>query len=296
MAELLFDEELHSYTLDGKQLISVTQLLEKQKISPEYKFVNKDVLQKAAAKGTLIHKEIELYNKNGDIGFTPELQDYIDYIENNKLKCVASECQVYTDYYAGTFDQLLSTEDGELIICDNKTTSSLHRSSVSWQLSLYAYAYWVMTGVEVKRGQAFWFSKDRGLQVVEIPLKEREEVEALIAADKSGQMYKSPYPVEVSKIAELEGLKADQAELEAQVSAIKKQIEETSKEIMVAMTNSKCESFESDGAKFTIVHSRNPDKFDTERFKKDYDNLYNQYMIKGTARKDTLKITLRKDN
>jgi CRISPR/Cas system-associated exonuclease Cas4 (RecB family) len=297
MSELLFDEELHSYSLDGKQLISVTQLLEKQKISPEYKFVNREVLQKSAEKGTFVHKEIEVYNKTGEVGFSQELQDYISYVEENELTCVASECKVYTDYFAGTFDQLLSTKDGELIITDNKTTSTLHKSAVSWQLSLYAYAYWVMTGVEVKRGQAFWFNKEGKLTVVEIPLKSREEVEALIAADKRGEIYKQPYPVEISKITELEGIKARQAELEAEIKELKEQAEDIIQDVIKAMNDKNCDTFESENAtKFTIVKSRNPDKFDDKRFMKDHKDLYDEYVIKGSARKDQLKITLRKEN
>jgi hypothetical protein len=292
--ELKFNEETHVYTLGDKDLISVTQLLEKQKISPSYTAVDPELLKRAAMRGTAIHKEIEEYNKTGEIGFTPECQAYADYVEDMKLHCIASECQVYTDYYAGTFDQLLETEDGELILSDNKTTSQIHRESVSWQLSLYAYAYWVMTGVEIAHGQVFWFKKDGTLEVRDIPLKDRKEVEELISADKRGEIYKSPYPVEIAKIAYVEGLKARKDELEAQVKEIAAEIETYQDEFIQAMTESGRESFDTGYAKFTVVHSKKSGKFDDKKFKEDHPDEYEKYFVMGEAKKDTLRITLRK--
>lgn len=293
-AELKFDEETHVYSVGNRDLISVTQLLEKQKISPSYAAVNPEVLKRSAMRGTAIHKEIEEYNKTGEIGFTPECQAYIDYVEEKNLHCVASECKVYTDYYAGTLDQLLEDENGELILTDNKTTSQIHRESVSWQLSLYAYAFWVMTGKEINHGQVFWFKKDGTLEVQDVMLKDRQEVEELIKADKRGEIYKSPYPVEVAKIAYVEGLKARQAELEAQVKEIKAELEAYQEEFIQAMIESSHETFDTGYAKFTVVHAKNADKFDDKKFKEDHPDEYDKYVIPGAPKKDTLKITLRK--
>lgn len=293
-ADLNFNEETHVYTLDGRDLISVTQLLEKQKISPSYSAVKPEILKKSAAKGKVIHKEIEEYNKTGEIGFTPECQAYADYVEGMKLHCIASECMVYTDYYAGTFDQLLETEDGELIIADNKTTSLIHRESVSWQLSLYAYAYWVMTGIEIKHGQVFWFRKDGTLEVQDVALKDRQEVEDLISADKRGEIYKSPYPVEVAKIAYVESLKARKDELEAQIKEVNSEIETYQDEFIKAMVESGHESFDTGYAKFTVIHAKASGRFDNKKFKEDHPDEYQKYFVPGEAKKDTLRITLRK--
>jgi hypothetical protein len=54
----LFDEATHSYTLNGQRLPSVTQILK-----PLYDFssVHPDVLARAAAFGTAVHKTVELY-------------------------------------------------------------------------------------------------------------------------------------------------------------------------------------------------------------------------------------------
>lgn len=61
MSELIFDETLHRYVLDGQVLPSVTQVL---KPLYDFSFVNPDLLRRAAEYGTALHKTVELYLKN----------------------------------------------------------------------------------------------------------------------------------------------------------------------------------------------------------------------------------------
>jgi len=182
-----FDKNSHTYTTaEGKNLISVTQLLQLYNLSPDYSVVDEETMKKSAERGTLIHKEIEDYNKRGEIGFTKELTSYIGYLSDHGMKCIDSEFIVWDDIVAGTADLLLD-ENGEKVIADIKTTSSLHKDSVSWQLSLYAYL-WEQdhpNDGEIKRGQGFWFDKEGNLEVVDIPLKPKEEVERLLESAKA---------------------------------------------------------------------------------------------------------------
>ncbi len=61
MSDLIFDETLHRYTLNGEVLPSVTQILK-----PLYDFsaVPVDVLRRAGEFGTAVHKAVELYLKD----------------------------------------------------------------------------------------------------------------------------------------------------------------------------------------------------------------------------------------
>ena len=61
MSDLIFDETLHRYTLNGEVLPSVTQILK-----PLYDFsaVPADVLRRAGEFGTAVHKAVELYLKD----------------------------------------------------------------------------------------------------------------------------------------------------------------------------------------------------------------------------------------
>lgn len=81
--ELEFNEETHTYTLNGKTLPSVTKLLD----DGEYDFMEKYkkwVLDNSRDRGHEIHKELELYFKNGILGDTREFYEAISLIEKNK--------------------------------------------------------------------------------------------------------------------------------------------------------------------------------------------------------------------
>ena len=78
--EIKFDETLHKYTVDGKEVISVTQLLQKHKITPSYDAVDKELLRMASERGTLIHEEVENWIKNNETGFTEEFERICDFL------------------------------------------------------------------------------------------------------------------------------------------------------------------------------------------------------------------------
>lgn len=61
MSDLIFDETLHRYTLDGEVLPSVTQIL---KPLHDFSAIPADVLRRAADFGTAVHKTVELYLKD----------------------------------------------------------------------------------------------------------------------------------------------------------------------------------------------------------------------------------------
>lgn len=58
MAELIFKEDTHQYFLDGKELPSLTRII---KPLVDFSMVPPDILAKAAAFGTAVHKTVELY-------------------------------------------------------------------------------------------------------------------------------------------------------------------------------------------------------------------------------------------
>ena len=76
--EIKFDENLHKYTVDGKEVISVTQLLQKHRITPSYDSVDKELLRVASERGTLIHEEVEKWIESGECGFTEEAEKICD--------------------------------------------------------------------------------------------------------------------------------------------------------------------------------------------------------------------------
>ena len=71
--QVVFNEENHTYYLRDKELPSVTSLLD----TGEYTDIPESILNYARDKGTLVHKEIEEYLKEGKKGFTQEFEEFV---------------------------------------------------------------------------------------------------------------------------------------------------------------------------------------------------------------------------
>lgn len=285
MSDLVFDPQTHTYTLDGKTLISVTQLMEKHGLSPNYNGVDEEVLKASVERGKLIHKEIEDYIKKGEIGFTDECAQFVSYVRENNVHIKGSEVTFFNDLVAGTCDLILNKH----IIADIKTTSTLHKDSVSWQLSLYAYLS--KSKYTFEKGQAFHFSKD-GLKVVDIELKPVEEVEKLLECERKGEIYKQELVIEGFELDKF--YEAEQIIIRAKEE--QKRAEETQKEvyeaILKAMEEQGVKTYETDTMRITYVAPTKRVTLDTARLKKENPLVAKAYE-KETETKASLRVTLK---
>lgn len=141
MAQLLFFDEGHKYTLDGEELPSVSQLT--RFISREiYGDVGQFNLDRAADRGTAVHKATELLDKYGtveiDEDISPYLKAYIAFRKEHKCEWQKIEYATHhpDNLYAGTLDRV-GTVDGKLAILDIKTSSTIQKPLYTAQLNLY---------------------------------------------------------------------------------------------------------------------------------------------------------------
>ena len=141
MAQLLFFDEGHKYTLDGEELPSVSQLT--RFISREiYGDVGQFNLDRAAERGTAVHKATELLDKYGTAEIDEDISLYLKaYIAFRKEhKCEWQKIEYATHHpdnlYAGTLDRV-GTVDGNLAILDIKTSSTIQKPLYTAQLNLY---------------------------------------------------------------------------------------------------------------------------------------------------------------
>lgn len=186
---LKFNEEKHEYTLNGKRLPSVSEVLSTV-FGGGYDNVPRDVLNAAAEWGNEIHKAIELEFPLP----LNEIQErqYDDFWElfNNTAIIVnrQHEQRVHTDQYAGTLDLLFEasyhTNTGKsfMAIGDIKTTYKLDTERTAWQLSLYANAYEEMTGVVIEKLFVYWLPKRDTVKAerVELQRKSKAEINELL--------------------------------------------------------------------------------------------------------------------
>lgn len=282
-----FREETHEYFLDGKKLISVTQLMRKHGLAPSYDAVPEEVLKAKAERGTLIHKEIEDYIKNGEIGFTTELAEFIYHIIDNKIVPCLSEAIAYNDIVAGTVDLLFTDHT----IADIKTTATLHKEAVSWQLSIYSY----LLGCVAQRGQAYHFNAEGKLNVVDIPLKPVAEVERLLDCERRGEIYKQELTVSNTQLAELVEVESLIKRIEEQKKAAEAQATELRAQLMQAMEANGVTSFENENIKITYVAPTTRTAIDSTKLKKELPEIAEKY-TKTSNVKASLRITLKEAN
>ena len=144
-----FDEPSHTYTIDGKVIPSVTQILAPLTDLSKIPWA---VLEAKRRLGTDVHKAAELYD-NGRLDESsvsdrarPYLEAYKSFLSATGAVVLLNEHRVYHPirHYAGTLDRLYDIDGVEWLV-DIKTSSQIYRATGP---QLFAY---MMAG-ELKSG------------------------------------------------------------------------------------------------------------------------------------------------
>ena len=172
MAQLLFFDECHKYTLDGEELPSVSQIT--RFISREiYGDVGQFNLDRAAERGTSVHKATELLDKYGtaeiDEDIAPYLQAYIAFRKEHKCEWQKIEYATHhpDNLYAGTLDRV-GTIDGKLVVLDIKTSSTIQKPLYTAQLNLYRK----MLPDPIEQLVILHLKKDGTYKLIDIPIED----------------------------------------------------------------------------------------------------------------------------
>lgn len=293
---VLFDPDTHTYTNEetGELLSGITGTLLKRLFPGKYDGVPKDILAKAAEKGSNVHASIELYEK---IGVTPSTQEgkaYADITRKNGM--VALDCEyTVTDFkhYASQIDVIYEVQENVVDLADIKTTYKFDEESVSWQLSIYAYMMSLCNPhVKVRKLLGIWLRGDTA-QIIEVKRHTDEEVIRLIKsdmADKDDDIPATEQPIPdyiKANIDRLYEVVQKKKELQEEEQRIKS-------EILDKMSGDNLKSIDAVRILFTVVKERTKRRFDEKRFKEEHSELFNEYQ-KEITEKETLKITLRND-
>lgn len=170
MAQLLFFDEGHKYTLDGEELPSVSEIT--RFISREiYGDVGQFNLDRAADRGTAVHKATELLDKYGtaeiDEDISPYLKAYIAFRKEHKCEWQKIEYATHhpENLYAGTLDRV-GTVDGKLVVLDIKTSSTIQKPLYTAQLNLYRK----MLPDPIEQLVILHLKKDGTYKLIDIPI------------------------------------------------------------------------------------------------------------------------------
>jgi len=164
MEGLTFNEETHTYKLNGVELPSVTQIITSIGLV-DYSMVNKDLLDYKADIGRKIHKTIELYdNKELDNSeLHPLLRNYLEqwrkFKKDFRLHTIESEIRMFHPAYkyAGTIDKLGRIDD-YYVILDIKSGGISPSHSI--QTSAYKEMLEKNTQIKIKKRFAVYLTEE----------------------------------------------------------------------------------------------------------------------------------------
>jgi|GEM_PF-699861 len=144
--ELSFDPLNHQYFVDGKAVVSISQIVD-ESLPKTYKNVDPEILQKAAEKGNTLRHMIDCYETDGLKTYHPEMQGYIALKSEHQIDVQKRKVFVILFHHglviaAGRFDMVVSSPymRGKGI-AQIKRMAHFDEERVMLQMNLYRLAY-----------------------------------------------------------------------------------------------------------------------------------------------------------
>lgn len=301
-SQVIFNEENHTYTLNGKRLSGVTSILSRYLFPKKYAGVPEQILQAAKEHGTLVHQQIQCYIN----GFEPsepteELQAFRKFIFEDKDFKISDHTSEYlvsdNESVASQIDLVYCPENSSrATLIDIKTTAEVDIEYLSWQLSIYAYLFELnnpnikahqLVGIHIRGSKLKLYNIKRidddlvksfldafraNLKVFRNPLKQ--------IATTDEKLLQNALKIEKALITYKEKILAYEME--------KKLVNERLHEIMEQRGITK---WETDNLVLTRRLESKRKSIDTERLKKEQPDVYEKYqkesVVKGSV---TIKI------
>lgn len=216
-SKVVFNEEQHTYMLDNKRLLGITDLIHQLTglgVYPEANEYTKNyAIPHAGARGTAVHNAIELYDKAGifsDTMYThwreangtlhneefetaAALQGYIDAKEQAGMVAVANEYTVTdNDRWSSNIDQIWAAPKAkkEVVLVDTKTNNldyypggkATLKQYLSWQLSIYAELFEAQNPKIKVSGLKCYWTNTKEWEVWDIDRLDKKFVDAILSA------------------------------------------------------------------------------------------------------------------
>lgn len=180
---LEFEEENHKYLFNGKECISVTQLI-KFKFPTKYEGIDPEILKKAASRGTFLHESIEMFEKYGiESREYEEFRNYLFLKKAFEFKVLANEIPIVLKYkdltICGRLDLVLEEPNEEGIgLGDLKFTSVFDKEYLAYQLNLYKLGYEQSYGKKINFLRGIHL-KHKNRKYAEISINEEKVIDLL---------------------------------------------------------------------------------------------------------------------
>lgn len=293
-----FREDTHQYFLDGKELKGITGTLIKRAFPDTYKGIPEAVLMKAAERGGMIHNSFEMFCAvfGCDINQYPDPSEEVQALNamllSYGLHHVGSEYLVTDgETFASAIDGVFADDEGNIYLCDYKTTSTLHYDNVSLQLSIYARWFerqnpWL----NVKELVCMWFKNGQS-KFQPLPRVADEKIDELITAYLSND---KEYRYEVEVPQEFSAIEQEYRLLTARLEVMRIQQDTLKMKLMKLMETNKQKNIKTAYASYAYVSAGKKKTFDSKLFRDTEPERYEQYM-KETETKPQIRITIKKE-
>ena len=143
MGKVQFDEATHTYTLDGKELPSVTHIIRYLAVDKANN-ADPNMALMARERGSAVHEATVMYDYSGEIPddfpaeYAPYLEAYVQFVRDYKPGWILTEYRMANETlgFAGTLDRF-GVIDDKWCILDIKTSYKVDIPSLSAQLTAY---------------------------------------------------------------------------------------------------------------------------------------------------------------
>lgn len=282
-----FDCDAHTYTmLDGTVLSGITGLLKERLFPTQYAGVDPEVLNNAAAYGSAVHRMCEAYDTVGAYPDNEDLHAYVGVKNEYELEHLCSEYLVTDcEKYASCIDKVYEVDENTVDLADIKTTYSLNKEYVSWQLSIYAYLLEQQNPhVKVRSLYAIHIRDGKG-KLVEVQRKDAEVVKELLYGGDIPDY--NPYTMP-SKYRDMEDEIVRAAHLAKHYTD---RVNELKAQLLADMERVKASRWESDRVQIVRREGSRTKKFDAKKFEAEHADMYEEYVTESVTKSSiTIKI------
>ena len=294
-SNVLFYEENHTYFLRDKELSGITNMIGRQLFPNKYDKIPKYIIKRAATKGSMIHAQCQFADETGLEPESIEANNYLKERESAGYIALANEYLVSdNEYFATKLDNVWEKENS-IALCDIKTTYSLDKEYLSWQLSIGAYLFELQNPLfKVDRLFGIWLRGTRS-ELIPIERKPDAEVKRLMECEINGEQYQS---TELAPANEKQLLPAELIntiiEIEEQASYISEVQNDYKEQVKVAMREFSVKTWDAGRLRVSYTPPTKAISFDSKKFQSEHPDLYPKY-LKTTTKADSIRITIREE-
>ena len=274
-SQVAFNQENHTYSLNGIALKGITGMIKSQLFPDMYKDIPQYILDKTAERGTMVHESIELF----DAGFEPketipELESYKRIKRENGLTTLANE-YIVTDkkHFASAIDLVLCKGE-DIILADIKTTYTLDKKYVRWQLSIYAYLFELQNPeLKVSKLYALWLRDDKS-EFAEIKRVEIDTIKDLLQCEVEGCKFNAPAAKANNTPSEIKQAEKAVYSLIQQIKELDTQKKELSKGLLKLMQDNDVKTYKGEYITLSRKAASTREDIDKKKLKDEYPEAY----------------------